>query len=180
MEKEKEVIKGYARLKEIWQDMLQERQIAEVFRLSIADGGVWTMVDLVEEGSLEKEWMLEAEKLVEAFRETRNLFLASRVGTLLLPGVHWQVIDLPSSQINFFRGMFPKKRTGGKKQNEEESEERMASRLQLDLGRIFCLRISYFTDIASGTQKTSRIAEIEQDLTALTNSVVFRSKIGYV
>ncbi|KAJ8082877.1 transcription factor TFIIIC subunit tfc4 [Marasmius tenuissimus] len=112
-QKEKEVIKGYARLKEIWEGMLQERQNAEASRLSTTGGGTWAMTDQVEEGPLEKEWVLEAEKLVEAFRETRNLFLASR--------------------INFFRGMFPKKRSGGKKQNEEESEERMASRLQLDL-----------------------------------------------
>ena len=36
-----------------------------------------------EEGP-EREWMLEAEKLVDMFRETRNLFLTSRVCTRLI------------------------------------------------------------------------------------------------
>ncbi|KAL0577198.1 transcription factor TFIIIC subunit tfc4 [Marasmius crinis-equi] len=112
-QKEKEVMKSYARLKEIWEGMLEEHEKAESSRLSAPSEGTWVMTDQAEEGPLEKEWMMEAEKLVETFRETRNLFLASR--------------------ITFFRGMFPKKRSGGKKQNEEESEERMASRLQLDL-----------------------------------------------
>lgn len=31
----------------------------------------------------EREWVLEAEKLVETFRETRNLFLTSRVSRLV-------------------------------------------------------------------------------------------------
>ena len=30
----------------------------------------------------EREWMMEAEKLVDMFRETRNLFLTSRVSRL--------------------------------------------------------------------------------------------------
>jgi len=30
----------------------------------------------------EREWMVEAEKLVDMFREMRNLFLTSRVGCL--------------------------------------------------------------------------------------------------
>lgn len=38
------------------------------------------------EGPMEKEWMLEAEKMVDTFRETRNLFTAARVcgGNLFL------------------------------------------------------------------------------------------------
>lgn len=49
-EKEKEVLRGWKRLCEIWD----------------------------EEEKLE-EWLMEAEKLVEAFRETRNLFSTTRV-----------------------------------------------------------------------------------------------------
>ena len=30
-----------------------------------------------------REWMVEAEKMVETFRETRNLFLTSRVGVFV-------------------------------------------------------------------------------------------------
>ena len=55
LEKEKEVIKGYRRLKELWTGMLNEEEEAE------------------------REWLVQAEKLVDMFRETRNLFLTSRV-----------------------------------------------------------------------------------------------------
>lgn len=36
---------------------------------------------LINEGEAEREWLVEAEKLVETFRETRNLFNATRVST---------------------------------------------------------------------------------------------------
>jgi hypothetical protein len=55
VEKEKEVMKGYRRLKEIWSGML------------------------AGEKDLEREWLVEAEKLIDMFRETRNLFVTSRV-----------------------------------------------------------------------------------------------------
>jgi general transcription factor 3C polypeptide 3 (transcription factor C subunit 4) len=54
-EKEKEVLRGYRRLKELWAGMLAGEENAD------------------------REWMLESEKLVDMFRETRNLFLTSRV-----------------------------------------------------------------------------------------------------
>ncbi|KAF8153752.1 hypothetical protein B0H34DRAFT_65394 [Crassisporium funariophilum] len=88
VQKEKEVVKGYRKLKELWPGLLAEDIDAE------------------------REWLVEAEKLVDMFRETRNLFLTSR--------------------SNPFRGMFPRNRK--RKQAEtEEDEERMASRLQLDM-----------------------------------------------
>ncbi|TBU44059.1 TPR-like protein [Dichomitus squalens] len=59
-----------------------------------------------------REWLVEAEKLVESFRETRALFLTSR--------------------HRGFRGMFPR---SARKQTTEASEDSMASRLQLELGR---------------------------------------------
>ncbi|KAJ7029216.1 hypothetical protein C8F04DRAFT_1043456 [Mycena alexandri] len=83
--KEAEVMEGYRRLKQLWPRMLQG------------------------EGEPRQEWMLEAEKLVEAFRETRRLFSTART----------------------FKGMFPVRRTGAK--TEQGDEDRILSRLQIDL-----------------------------------------------
>lgn len=54
-QKEQEVKQGYHRLKELWSNMLQNEEDAV------------------------REWLVEAEKLVEIYRETRNLFLTSKV-----------------------------------------------------------------------------------------------------
>lgn len=54
-QKEREVTRGYQRVQELWSGML------------------------AGEVEAEKEWLIETEKLVETFRETRNLFLTSRV-----------------------------------------------------------------------------------------------------
>ena len=56
-QREKEVSLGYKRIEELWPSILSAECNDEVVR----------------------EWMLEAEKLIEMFRETRNLFLTSRV-----------------------------------------------------------------------------------------------------
>lgn len=53
---EKEVVQWYHRVTELWSDMLEGKDEAV------------------------REWLLEAEKLVEMFRHTRPLFLTSRVG----------------------------------------------------------------------------------------------------
>ncbi|KAF5389367.1 hypothetical protein D9757_004269 [Collybiopsis confluens] len=118
-EKEKEVTRSYARVTEIWDTMMNERE--ESFR--DLHFGFEAAKDIMEqwdgeapEGPLEKEWMLEAEKLVDTFRETRNLFTAAR--------------------NNPFRGMFPKRRAAKKAKDTsdlEADEDRMVSRLQLDL-----------------------------------------------
>lgn len=63
--KEEEVKRGYALLCELWPKMLLPHG---------ADGQ-----DLAE-----REWLFEAEKLVDMFRETRNLFRTSRVSYLAL------------------------------------------------------------------------------------------------
>ena len=63
--KEEEVKRGYMLLRELWPKMLVPLG---------ADGQ-----DLAE-----REWLLEAEKLVDMFRETRNLFRTSRVSFLAL------------------------------------------------------------------------------------------------
>ena len=39
---------------------------------------------LADEEDAVREWLVEAEKLIETYRETRNLFLTSKVGFLLL------------------------------------------------------------------------------------------------
>ncbi|KAH7911471.1 hypothetical protein BJ138DRAFT_1237800 [Hygrophoropsis aurantiaca] len=87
-QREKEVIQGYKRIEELWPSILSE------------DGHV----------EAQREWMLEAEKLIEMFRETRNLFLTTR---------------------NYdFRGMFPR-RLRGSQNRDDANEDRMASRLEL-------------------------------------------------
>ncbi|KAF8209519.1 hypothetical protein K438DRAFT_1904162 [Mycena galopus ATCC 62051] len=83
-QKEREVIEAYRRLKQLWPRMLEG------------------------EGEARKEWMLDAEKLVEAFRETRRLFTTSRT----------------------YNGMFPMR---GAKKLEESDENKILCRLQFDL-----------------------------------------------
>ena len=55
-QKESEAARAYARVKQLWNGMLNG------------------------EGAAEKEWLIEAEKLVEMFRETRALFTVQNVG----------------------------------------------------------------------------------------------------
>ncbi|KAL4078076.1 hypothetical protein J3A83DRAFT_4356769 [Scleroderma citrinum] len=87
-EREKEVVLGYKRVLELWPRILGDNADEQA----------------------EREWLLEAEKLVEMFRETRNLFLTTK---------------------NYdFRGMFPRRRA--QRQGSDTIEERMASRLELN------------------------------------------------
>lgn len=83
-EKEKEVLRSYNRVKEIWDGMIEERETRE----KELETGIQATKSLMEhqqangaaaEGPVEREWMLEAEKLVDTFRETRNLFTTTRV-----------------------------------------------------------------------------------------------------
>lgn len=60
LQKEEEVLNGYQHVQELWPGML------------------------AGEFEAEKVWLIEAEKLVETFRETRNLFLTSRVSRLFI------------------------------------------------------------------------------------------------
>ena len=60
VEKEKEVSRGYQRVMDLTPAMKTGNEIAI------------------------KEWLLEAEKLIETFRETRRLFLSTRVSDLPL------------------------------------------------------------------------------------------------
>ncbi|KDQ49967.1 hypothetical protein JAAARDRAFT_42458 [Jaapia argillacea MUCL 33604] len=85
-QKELEVTDGYHRLKALWPRMM------------------------VGDEAAEREWLFEAEKLVETFRETRKLFITNRT--------------------NPFRGMFPGRPRKG---TAESVEQDMASRLQLDI-----------------------------------------------
>jgi len=62
-QKEKDVLRGYKRVEESWPKMLDKTR---------------TESDRSREEA-EREWMFEAEKLVEMFRETRMLFLSTRV-----------------------------------------------------------------------------------------------------
>ncbi|KAI6048063.1 hypothetical protein EDC04DRAFT_2556141 [Pisolithus marmoratus] len=87
-EREKEVVTGYKRIEELWPRILGDHPVDQA----------------------EREWVLEAEKLIEMFRETRNLFLTTK---------------------NYdFRGMFPKRRY--QRRTDGADEDRMASRLELN------------------------------------------------
>jgi general transcription factor 3C polypeptide 3 (transcription factor C subunit 4) len=66
--KEKEVVRGYKRVCELWGRMMHGASGSEE----------------EEDKEALREWMVEAEKMVETFRETRNLFLTSRVGVIIL------------------------------------------------------------------------------------------------
>ncbi|KAJ3795759.1 hypothetical protein GGU11DRAFT_209264 [Lentinula aff. detonsa] len=115
-EKEKEVLRSYNRVKEIWDGMLKEREAgAKGLETGIQASKMLMQHGAAAEGPVEREWMLEAEKLVDTFRETRNLFTAAR--------------------HNPFRGMFPKRRARKSRDPSdlEADEDRMASRLQLDI-----------------------------------------------
>ncbi|RDX56401.1 TPR-like protein [Lentinus brumalis] len=87
-QKEREASQSWRRVQDLWPKMLANEEEAV------------------------REWLVEAEKLVESFRETRALFLTSR--------------------HRGFRGMFPR---STRKQTSEATEDSMASRLQLELGR---------------------------------------------
>lgn len=113
VQKEREAAQQWKRVQELWPRMLAG-----------------------EEEPL-REWLIEAEKLVEAFRETRALFLTSRVrhvGSLR----SIKVAD-GLSQHRGFRGMFPR---SSRKQPSEANEDNMASRLQLELGMFIFKRTS--------------------------------------
>ncbi|KAG2354401.1 hypothetical protein BDR07DRAFT_1306230 [Suillus spraguei] len=84
-QREQEVILGYTRVEDLWPRMLHG------------------------DAEAEREWMIEAEKLVEMFRETRNLFVTTR--------------DYD------FRGMFPKRKI---QRRDGTDEDRMVSRLELN------------------------------------------------
>lgn len=88
-EKEQEAVMAFTRVKDLWARMLAGDEEAD------------------------REWMQQAETLIEAFRETRALFLTSRK--------------------EGFHGVF--RRSGRRKESAEANEESMASRLQLDLGK---------------------------------------------
>ncbi|EPS96052.1 hypothetical protein FOMPIDRAFT_1151328 [Fomitopsis schrenkii] len=114
-QKEKEVAQGFRRVQELWQRMLSGDEEAE------------------------REWLVEAEKLVESFRETRNLFQTSR--------------------HQGFRGMFPR---SSRKQTAEASEESMASRLQLELGRDTIARKAKADGFNTGGVDTFRTVSFDE------------------
>lgn len=57
-QREKEVLRGYRRLKELWPVVLGDGE---------------------GQKEAETEWIMEAEKITDTFRETRNLFMTTRV-----------------------------------------------------------------------------------------------------
>ncbi|TFY64254.1 hypothetical protein EVJ58_g2743 [Rhodofomes roseus] len=114
-QKEREVDQSFRRVKELWPRMLAGEEEAE------------------------REWLVEAEKLIESFRETRNLFQTSR--------------------HQGFRGMFPR---SSRRQTAEASEENMASRLQLELGRDTIARKSKGDGLNSGGVDAFRTVSFDE------------------
>jgi len=96
------------------------------------------MLDDTDHGRLEaeREWMFEAEKLVEMFRETRMLFLATRVCLQNLGYVFLNRSADDLSQTNPFRGMLC--RRPAVKRDDQADEDRMATRLEL-MGKPYLL-----------------------------------------
>lgn len=80
-EKEKEVLRGWKRIKELWARLLGQ---------DMTDGASGDDDVEVDREGAEREWMLETEKLVEMFRETRMLFLTTKV--CVFPAFHLGVI----------------------------------------------------------------------------------------
>jgi general transcription factor 3C polypeptide 3 (transcription factor C subunit 4) len=123
--KEKEVVRGYKRVCELWGRMLK---------------GVGGSLDQeAEDQEAVREWMVEAEKMVETFRETRNLFLTSRVSVCFCFCLEWVLMGIGLVQTNPFRGMFPRSKPKDEdrekeRERDEADEERMASRLHLEMG----------------------------------------------
>ena len=68
--KEREIVRGYKRVCELWGRTLN---------------GISGSGEEDQDQEAVREWMVEAEKMVETFRETRNLFLTSRVGSSVSP-----------------------------------------------------------------------------------------------
>ena len=109
-EREREAAQGWARVKELWGQVVGgEGEDADVAPLdadavvsadamevdSGADGDVEAGDGLTQDDAKRKgkrpdrvtarrEWLLEAEKLIEMFRETRRLFTTDRVSERLL------------------------------------------------------------------------------------------------
>ncbi|KAI5833065.1 TPR-like protein [Schizophyllum commune Tattone D] len=139
-EREREAAQGWARVKELWGQVVggegEDTDVAPVDADVVvsadamivdsgADGDVEagngpTQDDAKRKGkrpdrvTARREWLLEAEKLIEMFRETRRLFTTDRHGDFK----------------GIFRAGRRRKRTA---QEAEAEEDRMASRLQMDL-----------------------------------------------
>ncbi|KAJ7741412.1 hypothetical protein DFH07DRAFT_837995 [Mycena maculata] len=89
---------------------------------------LWPKVSRAQINDAEREWLLLAEKMVESFRETRQLFSTSTLA---------------------FRGMYPSiNRRPGK--DTEAAEDRMASRLYLELESGAANKSSPPTDVFRG------------------------------
>ncbi|KAL1658912.1 hypothetical protein GGG16DRAFT_119694 [Schizophyllum commune] len=145
-EREREAAQGWARVKELWGQVVggegEDTDVANGGDVAPVDADAVVSADAMDvdsgaDGDVEagngptqddakrkgkrpdratarREWLLEAEKLIEMFRETRRLFTTDRHGD--------------------FKGIFRAGRRRQRTAQEAEAEEdRMASRLQMDL-----------------------------------------------
>ncbi|KAJ7927521.1 TPR-like protein [Mycena leptocephala] len=104
---ERDTLKSYRRLAELYPKISKE-----------------------EVNDSEREWLLQAEKMIESFRETRQLF---------------------STSTHAFRGMFPAlAKSKQRAKNSEADEDRMASRLHLELEDTAASKIAASTEVFRG------------------------------
>ncbi|KAJ7912852.1 TPR-like protein [Mycena leptocephala] len=124
-----------------------------------------------EVNNFEREWLLQAEKMIESFRETRQLFSTS----------------------THFRGMFPAlAKSKQRAKNSEADEDRMASRLHLELEDTAASKIAASTEVFRGVHfrdwlqlffqycflltKRGQFEVAEEILKHVLLSVVYRSR----
>ncbi|KAJ7485387.1 hypothetical protein FB451DRAFT_55581 [Mycena latifolia] len=102
---ERDTLKSYGRLRELWPSISREQ---------VTDA--------------EREWILLAEKMTDAFRETRQLFTTATA----------------------FRGMFRAPARSKRANDAEADEDRMASRLELETGGGATAKAGAGTDVFRG------------------------------
>lgn len=129
------VEKGKVRLKKVKRGMplaeLQALELQHEAATKKAFEDLKILTSRIEAGELQAEgpWLIEAEKLVESFREVKPLFPSTRVCHISMSD--WNNQPDIFEQIEF-RGM-PAWRRGQKKVTEN-AEENMVSRLELGIG----------------------------------------------
>ncbi|KAF7360402.1 hypothetical protein MVEN_00770100 [Mycena venus] len=93
-------------------------------------GELYPNISKEEVNDSERDWLLQAEKMIESFRETRQLFTTSQLG---------------------FRGMFPATAKGKQRvKTSEADEDRMASRLQIELEGSVASKTATSTEVFRG------------------------------
>ncbi|KAJ7754445.1 hypothetical protein B0H16DRAFT_744536 [Mycena metata] len=94
-------------------------------------GELYPQISKEQPNDSERDWLLQAEKMIESFRETRQLFTTSSLA---------------------FRGMYPAQNLSKRKAKKdlEADEDRMVSRLHLELESPATTKTATYTDFFRG------------------------------